>query len=71
MNKRKYIKGSGILVVILSAIAFLIYSTTMSSEVQHFDNLLNKYIESNTKYYERYTEDIDSYYNLVLTDIKL
>ena len=67
MSKKKYFKknkGSGILVVILSSIAFSIYSSTAFLDIEHFSILLNKYEKNNKEYYERYIDNIDEFYNL-------
>lgn len=69
MNNKKKLKGSGILVVILSAIAFSIYSSTVFSQAQHFDNLLNKYMKNSKNYYEKNIGNEQTYYNYVLTKI--
>lgn len=65
MNKKKNsLKGSGILVVILSSIAFSIYAMSTLSEIEHFSILLDKYEENNREYYEKYINDIDEFYDI-------
>ena len=66
MSKRffKKNKGSGILVVILSSIAFSIYSSTAFLDIEHLSILLNKYEKNNKEYYERYIDNVDGFYNL-------
>lgn len=67
MNKKSVLKknkGSGILVVILSSIAFSIYSSTAFLDIEHFSILLDKYEKNNKEYYERYVNNIDEFYNL-------
>ena len=51
MKKRLNFKGSAILVVIFSAIAFFIYVMSVYSESEHFSIIQNKYEKSiNEKY---------------------
>lgn len=65
MNRKKNsLKGSGILVVILSSIAFSIYTMSAFSEIEHFSILLDKYEENNREYYERYINNVDEFYNI-------
>lgn len=60
MNKR--LKGSGILIVILSAITFSIYASSTYVEKEHFDILQKKYEVNIKKYYEKDLNNIDSVY---------
>lgn len=46
------IKGSAILVVIFSSIAFYIYVMSVYSESEHFSIIQNKYEKNITKRYE-------------------
>lgn len=62
MNKK--IRGSGILVVILSSIAFSIYAMSSVAETEHLSILLNKYEENNKNHYEKYINNIDDFYEL-------
>ena len=64
MSKSK-IKGSGILVVILSSIVFSIYVMSTYAESEHFSILMDKYDNNNKEYYEKYIEDIDTFYDKV------
>ena len=69
LNKLKNIsklKGSGILVVILSAIAFSIYSTSVFSESKHFSLIFSKYEKSISNYYEKNVNDVDGFYDYIL-----
>lgn len=68
MDKKRKLRGSGILVVILSSIAFSIYAMSAFAEIEHLSILLNKYEENNKEYYERYIDNIDEFYNLYDTD---
>ena len=67
MNK-KYNRfvGSGIIVVILSAIAFSIYAVSNFAEQEHYGILQQKYEENITMEYEKDYNDIESYYNYIL-----
>jgi len=60
VNKR--LKGSGILIVILSAITFSIYASSTYVEKEHFDILQKKYEVNIKKYYEKDLNNIDSVY---------
>lgn len=68
MDKKRKLRGSGILVVILSSIAFSIYGMSAFAEIEHLGILLNKYEENNKEYYEKYVNDVDSFYNLYNKD---
>ena len=63
LNKIKK-RGSGILVVILSSIAFSAYAMSSFAEIEHFSILLNKYEENNRGYYEKYINNINEFYNI-------
>lgn len=52
MKKEDKIKGSAILVVIFSSIAFFIYVMSVYSESEHFSIIQNKYEKNITKKYE-------------------
>lgn len=70
MLKNK-LKGSGILVVVLSAMAFSIYTMSTFSESQHFSILVDKYEKNNKEYYERNLDNIDEFYeNVKLNNIE-
>lgn len=64
MLKNK-LKGSGILVVVLSAMAFSIYTISTFSESEHFSILVDKYEKNNIEYYERNLDDIEEFYDNV------
>ena len=64
-NIKENLKGSGILVVILSAIVFFIYSMSTFSEQEYFSILETKYEKDIVKYYERNVDDIDTFYDKV------
>lgn len=64
MKKFNLKKGSGILVVILSSIAFSVYAMSSLAEVEHLGILLNKYDENNKGYYEKYINNVDEFYHL-------
>ena len=50
--KQNKIKGSAILVVIFSSIAFFIYVMSVYSEAEHFNIMQNKYEKNINKKYE-------------------
>lgn len=62
MKKKINLKGSAILVVLFSAIAFFIYVMSVYSEVEHFSIIQNKYEKSIN---ERYKIDELSFYEKV------
>ncbi|MEG1008490.1 MAG: hypothetical protein RSE41_01735 [Clostridia bacterium] len=57
----KFKKGSGILVVILSAIVFSIYAVSTYKTIEHFNLMQTKYETSIIKIYEY--DNIDEIYN--------
>lgn len=61
MNKNK-LRGSGILIVILSAIVFSIYTSSTYAEQQHFSIMEKKYENNIIGYYEKDNENIDKIY---------
>lgn len=66
MRKNSKLRGSGILVVVLSSIAFSIYAMSTFSEGEHFNILLNKYEKDIVSIYEKDVSDIDGYYERLL-----
>ena len=60
MKKSNKLKGSAILVVLFSSIAFYIYVMSVNAEAEHFSIIQNKYEKNIT---EKYNVDIDDYYN--------
>ncbi|MEG1059039.1 MAG: hypothetical protein RSE00_01135 [Clostridia bacterium] len=65
MNKKsseKRLKGSGILVVVFSAIAFTIYVMSTYAQQEHYAILQNKYEKDIVKQYETSTEDLEKFY---------
>ena len=69
MNKKRSIRGSGILVVILTSIAFSIYAVSTFSEQEHFSILINKYEKNITKLYGKDLDEMDKFYEKVLLNI--
>lgn len=65
-KKKNKLKGSGILVVVLSAMAFSIYTMSTFSESEHFGILIDKYEKNNKEYYERYINNEDEFYQNIL-----
>ncbi|MDD3303721.1 MAG: hypothetical protein PHP54_02275 [Clostridia bacterium] len=66
VERRKLLKGSGVIVVIFVAIAFSIYTMTTFSENEHFSIMMNKYEKNNKEYYEKNIDDIENYYDRVI-----
>lgn len=65
------LKGSGILVVILSSIAFSIYIVSSFSEQEHYSIILDKYEKNITSKYEENVEDINQYYDDIMTKMTI
>lgn len=70
MNKNK-LRGSGILIVILSAIIFSIYTASTYAEQQHFSMMEKKYEKNIIEYYEKDNENIEEIYDNLLRVNKL
>lgn len=68
MKKVKKIRGSAILVVIFSSIAFFIYVMSVYSETEHFSVIQNKY-EKNIK--KEYEVDQDKFYDKNLEEYQM
>lgn len=64
MNKK--LKGSGILIVILSSIAFFTYTMSTFNEQEYFGILQDKYQKNVIKEYEKNNDNIDEFYNQVV-----
>ncbi len=54
--------GSGILVVVLSAVIFTVYVTSTFAEEEHFYILQDKYEKSIVQLYEKDYNNIEEYY---------
>ena len=67
MRERLSLKGSAILVVIFSSIAFFIYVMSVYSETEHFSIIQNKYEKHITEKYE--VNEIE-FYEKTLKNIK-
>lgn len=65
IKKNKYM-GSGILVVILTALVFMVYSSSTYSEQEHYQMLQKKYENDIINYYSNDVQNIDDVYqNLI------
>lgn len=60
------LKGSGILVVILSAVVFSIYATSNFAEAEHYSILQEKYEKNIKEEYEKNIDNIEEFYNNIL-----
>ncbi len=65
-KRKKMLKGSGVLVVILSAITFSIYVSSNFAEAEHYSIMQDKYEKNIKEYYEKDLEDIDDFYEKVI-----
>ena len=66
--KKNKIKGSAILVVIFSSIAFFIYVMSVYSEAEHFNIIQNKYEKNINKKYE---VDENEFYEKILEEYQI
>lgn len=66
MKQYSKLKGSAILVVILSAITFSIYVVSNFAEQEHYGILQNKYEKNIKDKYEENINNIEEYYEEVL-----
>ncbi len=69
MNKNKVnrlLNGSGVLVVILTAITFSIYVTSNFAEAEHYSIMQEKYEKNIKEYYEKDLDDIDNFYQKII-----
>jgi hypothetical protein len=67
MNKFKSkLRGSAVLIVILSAITFSIYTSSTYAEQQHFSIMEKKYEKNIIDYYEKDNANIDKIYDELL-----
>ncbi len=71
MFKKSKLKGSGILVVVLSAIAFSIYSSTAFLETEHFGILIDSYEKNIKEKYEVHMDDMEIQYNNLIINNEL
>lgn len=66
--KQNKMKGSAILVVIFSSIAFFIYVMSVYSEAEHFNIIQNKYEKNINKKYE---VDENEFYKKILEEYQI
>lgn len=60
------LKGSAVLVVILSAVTFSIYTVSNFAEQEHYSILQDKYEKNIKSQYEKNVDNIEEYYNSLL-----
>ena len=58
-SKKKLLQGSGVLVVILSAITFSIYISSTFSEQEHYSIMQTRYEKNITQNYEKDINNIE------------
>ena len=68
MKKFKKLTGSGILVVILSAVVFSIYVVSNFAEQEHYGIMQQKYEENIKEEYEKKIDNIEEFYDQVLNN---
>lgn len=66
MKKYSKLKGSAVLVVILSAIVFSIYVVSNFAEQEHYGILQDKYEKNIKEDYEKNVDNVEEFYNKVL-----
>ena len=71
MFKKNKMRGSGILVVVLSAIAFSIYSSTSFLETEHFGVMVSSYIGNIKEKYSKNVSNIEENYDRVILNNKI
>ncbi|MEG2348301.1 MAG: hypothetical protein RSB67_01460 [Clostridia bacterium] len=69
MSKKNRLKGSGVLLVILTSVTFSIYAMSTFSEQEHFDILTNKYEKNIVEKYSKSVEDINGFYEKTIIKI--
>lgn len=60
-NKKK-LKGSGVLIVIISSITFSIYAMSVYAEQEHFATMQNRYEKNIVSEYEKDNDNIEEFY---------
>lgn len=70
-RKKDKLRGSGVLIVVLSAISFSIYASSTYAEQQHFSIMQKKYEKNIIEYYEKDNQRIDEVYDELLQINKL
>lgn len=71
MFKKNKMRGSGILVVVLSAIAFSIYSSTSFLETEHFGVMVSSYIGNIKEKYSKNVSNVEENYDIVILNNKI
>lgn len=71
MFKKNKMRGSGILVVVLSAIAFSIYSSTSFLETEHFGVMVSSYVENIKEKYSKNVSNVEENYDRVILNNKI
>ena len=61
-DKKKFLKGSGVLVVIFAGLATSVYMISTFADYEHFNISLDKYKEKIKSIYDKKVEDIDKEY---------
>lgn len=65
-KSNRLLKGSGVLVVILTAITFSIYVTSNFAETEHYSIMQEKYEKNIKEYYEKDLDNIDNFYQKII-----
>lgn len=71
MFKKNKMRGSGILVVVLSAIAFSIYSSTSFLETEHYGVMVSSYIGNIKEKYSKNVSNVEENYDRVILNNKI
>lgn len=72
MNSRnkKLIKGSGVLVVIFSALATSVYMISTFADYEHFNTQVDKYKKNLSSIYQKKVDNVDNVYNILQRKIE-
>ena len=71
INNKNKLRGSGVLIVVLSAISFSIYASSTYAQQQHFNIMQKKYEKNIISYYEKDNEKIEEIYDELIKINKL
>lgn len=70
INKNKFIKGSGVIVVIFAALATSVYMISTFADYEHFVRMQNNYSEKLKDVYKKRVENVDNHYQILENKIK-
>ena len=65
ISKKKFVKGSGILVVIFAALATSIYMISTFADYEHLSRMQNNYSDNLQNTYKKRVENVDNHYEIL------